>query len=131
MTPRDWQLFLASGQEKPIKIAQIAHDLAAYLGAASNCVHLGHSYAVKAIEKHGLGIEHFPLIFETVDYGIAVADKPGHITFYHEDIITNLGWHQVTVKCAKADNLLYLSTFYKQRKREVERRLKLYSILRK
>lgn len=130
MTPRDWQLFLDSGQEKPIKIAQIAADLALHLGASSNAVHLGHAYALKAIQKHGLGLHHFPLIFETVDYGVAVADRVGHITFYHEDKITGLGWHQVTIKCAPADKLLYLSTFYKTRKREVERRLKDATILR-
>lgn len=131
MTPRDWRLFLESGQEKPIKIAQVHDDLAAYLGAVSNIVHLAHAYAIKAVEKHGLDISYFDLIFETVDFGTAVHDRPNHLTFYYEDRLDGRGWHQVTVKCAPGDKKLYLSTFYKQRSKEVARRIKRGKVVRK
>jgi len=127
MYPRDWKLFLEAGHGKEIAIAQLSRAMTIHLGASSERVYLHHDYARKAVEKHRLGPEHFPLIFDTVEYGRALADREAHITFLHE---TALGWFQVTVKRAMESRRIYVATFYRTSAAEVVRKTKRYPLLR-
>ncbi len=129
MREKDWQGFLNRGAGREIAVAQLAPALVSHLGAADDKVYLHHDYAAKAVNKHGLSAMHFPLIFDTIDFGIAVADRDRHLSFFYFDKETNLGWFQVTVKLALTGKL-YVATFYKQRQAEVARRLKLYRAIR-
>lgn len=130
MSPRDWQWFLDHGEGRTLWVAQVAPDLAEMLGAASNRVSLGHSYAVKAAEKHRLTAAHFPMVFETIDYGYALADRERHMTFLHFDRADWEGWFQVTIKRAMDDRALYVTTFYKTNAKEVQRKLRKYPVVR-
>ena len=127
MYPRDWRLFLEQGQGKEIAIAQLSAAMTAHLGALSNKVFLHHDYAMKAVVKHNLGPDHFPLIFDAVDNGRALADREAHITFLHH---TSLGWFQVTVKRATESKRIYVATFYKTNLVEVTRKTRRHVVLR-
>jgi len=127
MHVRDWKYFLEHGSRKPIGIAQVSAEMASLLGASSNVVYLHHDYARKSVQKHRLSADHFPMIFETVDYGTAITDRDGRITFLH---YADGHWFQVTVKCAPKDGHIYVVTFYKQRSNEVARKKRHHTILR-
>ena len=85
MYPHDWRSFLEHGTGRDLWIAQVDSQLAEKVGAASSRVYLGHACAVKEIEKHDLTPDHFPMIFETLDYGTIIADRDRHLTFLHFD----------------------------------------------
>jgi hypothetical protein len=130
MHPKDWKKFLEKGHGKEIAIAQLSQEMAGHLEASSRDVIVHHDYVLKAIEKHGMVVEQFPMIFETVDFGKALADKPKHITFLHYDKTEWNSWFQVTVKRATETRKIYVCTFYKQKEKEVRRKLKKYPLLR-
>jgi hypothetical protein len=127
MHVRDWKYFLEHGSREPIGIAQVSAEIVAYLKAKSDVVYLHHDYAKKSVKKHRLSADHFPMIFETVDYGTAIADRDGRMTFLH---CVDGHCFQVTVKCAPKDGRIYIVTFYKQRRNEVERKKRHHTILR-
>jgi hypothetical protein len=128
MNRRDWVGFLKQGAGKEIAIAQLPAAMMNHLGATSNFVYLHHDYALKAVTKHGVDPEHFSLIFDTIDYGRAIADRDLHITFLWDTF--PLGWFQVTVKRAFESRRVYISTFYKTNKREALRKLRKYKNLK-
>jgi hypothetical protein len=130
MHPRDWKKFLEVGQDREIAIAQVSQYYAEYLGASSRNLILHHTYALKAFEKHNTPPEQFPMIFETVDRGVAIADRERHLTFFHLDKTEWGSWFQVTIKCAEESKRLYVCTFYKQKEKEVVRKLNKYNIVR-
>ena len=128
MYPRDWQKFLEIGAGKDIACAQLLSDeVLEHLDPLSDKLFIGHDTALKAVSKHRLGPEHFPLIFDTVERGMALADRDRHVTFLHE---TDLGWFQVTVKCALASRRLYVATFYQTRERDVQSKRRRFRLLR-
>lgn len=128
MHPRDWQQFLKIGAGREIACAQLLSDeVLTHLEPASDKLFIGHDAALKAVTKHHLAAEHFPLIFDTVERGMALADKDRHVTFLHE---TELGWFQVTVKCALASRRLYVATFYRTRERDVRSKRRRFLLLR-
>ena len=129
MNVRDWHGFLQQGAGKEIAIAQLSPAMTSHLGATSDRVYLHHEYAVKAVEKHKIWVGDLALIFETVDYGIAIADRPLHITFLWDS--KQKGWFQVTIKRAFDSRRVYVCTFYKTNAKEAARKLKRYQILRK
>lgn len=130
MHPRDWKKFLQVGQDREIEIAQLSQGLADHLEASSRNVILHHSYALKAFEKHNTPADQFPMIFETVDRGIPIADRPLHITFFYYDKTEWDSWFQVSVKRAEENRRIYLCTFYKQKDIEVQRKLRKYPTIR-
>jgi hypothetical protein len=123
--------FLEEGRDREIEIAQISQALANHLGASTRKLILHHAYALKAFEKHRTPPEQFPMIFETVDRGVPIADRPRHITFLHCDEFEWNSWFQVTIKMAGDNRRLYLCTFYKQKGAEVRRKLKKYPVIKK
>ncbi len=128
MYPRDWALFLQHGQGKEIACAQLmSPEIVDHLGAASDTLYIGHECAMKAVGKHGLSPEHFALIFDTVEFGMALDDRPRHVTFLHQ---TALGWFQVTIKRAEVSRRLYVATFYKTNLKEVTRKRGRYPVIR-
>ena len=129
MYPRDWHRFIAEGAGNEIAIAQLSLEMTAHLGASSTHVYYHHDYILKAIQKHGMEIQHFPLVFDTVERGKALADRDAHITFLHFDESFNR-WFQVTVKRAFESRRIYVQTFYKTNVREVTRKVKKFTILR-
>lgn len=128
MYPRDWKLFLAHGQGKEIAIAQLSADLTAHLNAASNKVYYRHDYVMKAFAAHQTKHSDFGLLFDVVDFGRALADRPHHVLFMH---LTARGWFQAAVKCSQDTRRLYVSTFYKTNVLEVNRKTRRYPVLRK
>jgi len=128
MYPRDWLLFLRDGAGREIPIAQLPHYLTRHLGASSEKVYLHHTYARKAAEKHQLGPEHFPIIFDAVERGVALDDRPHHVTIFHFDPDLQR-WFQVVVKKAQDTGRVYLCTFHRVTQRKVEnRRAKLRAV---
>lgn len=127
MYPRDWDMFLNMGGGREIAIAQLPGDVVRYLDAWSDKVFLHHDYARKAVVRHGLTVACFPYLFDTIEFGRGLADRPRHVTFFHR---TPLGYFQVTVKRAEVSRRLYVSTFYKTNKGEVERKTKKYPVIR-
>jgi hypothetical protein len=129
MYPHDWKRFLAEGAGNEIAIAQLSTEMTDHLGALSNRVFYHHDYVMKAVNKHGMLVEHFPLVFDTVERGKALADRAAHITFLHFDEAFNR-WFQVTVKRAFETKRIYVQTFYKTNVREVTRKVKRFPVLR-
>lgn len=128
MHPRDWRKFLEIGAGKEIACAQLLPDeVLAHLEPLSDKLFIGHDAAMKSVTKHRLDVEHFSLIFDTVERGMTLADRDRHVTFLHE---TELGWFQVTVKCALASRRLYVATFYQTRERDVRSKRRRYPLLR-
>jgi hypothetical protein len=123
MHERDWQLFLENGSGVEIAVAQLSAAHTTFLGAASDKLYVHHDYAKKAYVKHGFSFSDFPIIFEAVDYGLAVADRPGHLTFFHN---YEGKWYQVSVKCSGDTNRLYLATMHRAKKQKVNNRLRKY-----
>lgn len=121
MLERDWRLFLLKGAGKEPAIAQVAQDIADHLGAASRSVHLHHEYALKATVKHGVRPADLSLIWDTIDRGVAIADRPLHVTFYMRE---GSGYWQVTIKRAFETRRLYVATFYRLRASDAERKLR-------
>lgn len=132
MHVRDWRLFLAGQWDKEIAIAQLSPTLTAYLGASSPFVYLQQQYAIKAVEKHNLSPEHMHLIFETVDYGAALAEagRPQHLTFLHFDAVTFEDWFQVSVKRGQEDRRIFVTTFHRSNDHEMRRRFRKHSLVR-
>jgi hypothetical protein len=128
MYERDWRNFLLKGHGKEIAIAQLSAKMVEHLGASSHFVYLHHDYAVKAVLKHTIHPADLALIFDTVERGTAVADRPLHITFY-----MRAGWErwlQVTVKRAFESRRIYVATFYKLRERDALKRMTRGELLR-
>jgi hypothetical protein len=125
MNVRDWIKFLEGPYDaKLLAIAQLPEPLRQYLGSPSRNVHLRRDYALKALKKHGVPPEHFHLIFEAIDGGIAVPDKPRHLTFFLFDQHLTERWFQVSVKCCEEDQVNVVATFHRQKAPEVMRRMR-------
>lgn len=129
---RDWKLFLEGQYENVIAIAQLSKEMTDYLGASSHFVHIERACLVKAVRKHQLEPAHFPLIFETVDYGLALTedDRPRHITFLYFDGDIFQNWFQVSVKRAHEDRRIYVSTFHRTSGSEVLRKTRKHTVIR-
>ena len=121
---RDWKLFLTKGDGNEIAVATAPERIVAHLDAASPHVYFHHDYMLKAMARHAIKIEWFQYIFDVVERGRSVADKPRHVTFFH---LTSVGWFQVTIKVAVTSRRLYLCTFYKINKSEIDRRLRKFT----
>src|SRR5579864_2299456 len=112
MNLRDWRYFLSGKRKEPLAIAQLSKEMADHLGASSRNVYLGYECARKAVDKHGLLAIHFPVIFEVVDFGAAIADRERHITFLHfDEVVTTGRWFQVSVKRGFEDRRIFVTTF--------------------
>jgi hypothetical protein len=129
MYPRDWQLFLRDGAGKEIAIAQLSAELTRYLGVPSEKVFLHQTYAVKATQKHQLGSEHFPLIFDAIDRGLVVEERPLHLTFFHFDA-ERQRWFELVIKKAQDTGRVYLCTFHRVSERKVENRKRTKKVIR-
>ncbi|BEV09619.1 hypothetical protein ATDW_01150 [Asticcacaulis sp. DW145] len=130
MHPRDWKKFFDQGYDREIRPVQVPLPIVNYLGASSRNLIVHHSYVFKALNKHDIPFEQFPMIFETVDHGTAIKDKPRHVTFFHFDKTEWNRWFQVTIKVAGENRDLYLCTFYKTKETEVRRRMKNAEIIK-
>ena len=128
MYEKDWRQFLAGGAGNEIAIAQVSQAIVAHLGSESEKVYLHHAYARKSVDKHQLTPASFPLIFDTVERGTAIADRVAHVTFFHKDPDSGK-WFQVTIKRSRENDRLYLATFHRVKEREVRRRLRKHSPL--
>lgn len=134
MNVRDWRLFIEGHWENEIAVAQLSRELARYLGASSDKVYLHQDYARKAVRKHGLGFEHLNLIFEAVDYGMALVEpeRPRHMTFLYFDTLLDAdgAWYQATVKRGGEDRRIFLATFHRSCATEAARKRRKLTILR-
>lgn len=129
MHVRDWELFLRQGDAE-IGIAQLSQQMTDHLEAASRTVFLAREYAQKAVIDHQLLPDHFPMIFETVDYGAAVADRDRHITFLYFDETVWNRWFQVSIKRSGETRRIYVVTFHKTEWPKVKSKLRRFEVLR-
>lgn len=130
MHVRDWERFYRVGHGSAITIAQLSQEMADHLGASSRAVTVHHDVLRKAVEKHSLTPAHFPMIFETVDLGRALADRDKHVTFFYFEEYVFGRWFQVTVKCGGEARRLFVATFHKQKAEEVARKTRKFVVLR-
>lgn len=128
MNLRDWLGFLEQGEGKEIPIAQLSKAITSHLGAKSTFVYFHHAYAVKAVEKHNIAPIEFSLIFDTIEFGVPLADRLLHVTFVWKAPTEE--WFQVTVKRAFESRRVYVSTFYKLRERDARSKLRRYPAFR-
>lgn len=130
MYPRDWQRFLDEGEGNEIAIAQVPAHIQQFFSSPSEKVFLHHSYAKKAADKHHLSLERFPLIFDAIEFGTALSDRPHHVSFFYlwpeEDRL-----YQVTIKKALDTGRLYLCTFHRVQQRKLTNRLKTAKVIEK
>jgi hypothetical protein len=117
-------MFLERGAGREIPVAQLPKGIVRHLAAANHFVYLHHEYAVKAVAKHGIRPEQFNLIFDTIERGTPLADRPLHITFLLQ--VGGTSWFQVTVKRAFQTRRVYICTFYKTNSKEARRKLGKY-----
>ena len=130
MLERDWRLFLRDGSGKEIAIAQVPMSIVGYLGATSDKLFLHHTYAMKAAEKHGLSPALFSTIFDIVEFGVAISDKPSHVTFFY--LVPEVKrWFQVSIKCPEDSKRLYLVTFHRVGVRKVRNKVEKFEVIKK
>jgi hypothetical protein len=95
------------------------------MNASSREIRIGHDYALKAIEKHGLEAQHLPLMAEAVRDGEAYFDRERHITFLY--FAGSAGrWFQLTVKCCTERRKLFVVTFHGLGTDDVKRKRRRY-----
>ncbi|ADK99369.1 hypothetical protein [Brevundimonas subvibrioides] len=128
MTPGDWQRFLQSGQRSERPIGRISAYLNGYLEASDRQVRVGHEYVRKAIEKHGLTIEHLPVMAEALAAGEVYHDRGRDLTFVHFSA-EHQRWFQLTIKCCTERRRLYVKTFHGLAIGDVLRKRKLYQVV--
>lgn len=106
----EWKRFLQSGQRSERSVGRLSAYLNGFLLATDREIRMGHEYAMKAVEKHGLSTLHLPLVPVVIGAGEAFFDRPKHVTFIHYS--TEFGrWFQVTVKCCTERRRLFVTTF--------------------
>jgi len=130
MLERDWLGFLKQGAGKEIAIAHVAAGYVEFLGAESNKLYLHHDYARKAAEKHGLTGESFNMIWDAMEYGTAISDRPNHVTFFYRPWYIDR-WIQVSIKCPADSKRLYLVTFHRVNARKMVNKLEKFAVISK
>ncbi len=84
---------------------------------------MSHEYVIKAIEKHGLTLDHMPMVGATLRFGEAIHDRERCLTFFHFSD-TYQRWFQVTVKCCTERRRLFVSTFHGMSASDITRKRK-------
>lgn len=111
MDVETWTKFYLRGQRTLRSVGSIPAYLNGFLEASSREVMIAHEYAVKAVEKHGLAIDHLPLIEAIIAEGEVYFDRERHLTFlYWSGELER--WFQVTIKCCNEKRELYVVTFH-------------------
>ena len=123
MDVSDWDRFVKRGQREVKYVAHLPAYLNGLMLASSHQIHIAHEYAVKAIIKHGLSIEHLPLISETLRNGEAIYDRPKHLTFFYLSPEFDR-WFQVTIKCCSERRQLFVTTFHGMSPSDITRKRK-------
>jgi len=125
MDVTDWQRFLQSGQRSERLVGRLPAYLNGFLMASSRDVRMGHEYAVKAIEKHGLEVAHLPIIGLALKDGEVLHDRVRHLTFLYWSPDFSR-WFQVTIKCCTERRRLFVTTFHGLGADDVKRKRKRY-----
>jgi hypothetical protein len=120
-----WENFIASGKGGERRVCSLSAYLNGYLNAVSREVRIGHEYALKALEKHGLEVQHLPLIERAIREGEVAHDRPRCLTFLYWSAEYGR-WFQATVKCCSEKRALYVTTFHGLGPDDVARRRKRY-----
>ncbi|WP_426041493.1 hypothetical protein [Brevundimonas sp. TWP2-3-4b1] len=109
-------------------MGRLSAYLNGYLKASDRQVRIGHDYVAKAIEKHGLTIEHFPVMAEALANGEAYHDRPRHLTFLYFSS-GHQRWFQLTVKCCTEKRRLFVTTFHGMAPDDIERKRRRYQVV--
>lgn len=131
MNSRDWAAFIRDGHGTTLRLAQLSGDLTKHLNAASDVVHVEHSYAVKCIETHQLLPSHFPALDDTIDQGAVVQDGDQHLVFFWFDEFVWNKWFRVTLKRCNTQRLIWLNTFHKTTLEQVRGKMRRLPVLRR
>lgn len=130
MNVRDWDNFLRKGRGRTLRLAQLSADLTAHLNAASNVVHIEHSYAQKCVEQHQMLPQHFPMLDETIDRGAVVRDGDQYLVFLYFDEHVFGRWFRVSVKRCNERRKLFVATFHKSTWEQVRSKMRRLPVLR-
>ena len=123
---------LATGEiSQPIYICSIDRDLSQKIGSTTCAVWLSKYTLDKQFHRHNEITadlyEHIPYVIQN---GIVVSEKRNHLSFLLNSTETIGYWIKACVKSSRDGNELYLVTFHKCRKRDVERVLSKGIIIR-
>jgi hypothetical protein len=130
MTESDWYNFVAGGTPDIVSVARLPPDLCKKIGSSTSLVRMQHYYALKSAQKHRLRAAHFPMLPIIIDLGRVISDRPQHLSFYfYEDVVFG-GWLTATVKAAAMGTELWVATFHASNRKEAERMVKKYGVLR-
>jgi hypothetical protein len=131
MNVRDWNRFLDRGPPgRIIRLAQLSDDLTRAVDAASNVVHLEHSYALKFIAKQHVKRPHFPMLDETIDRGAVVRDGAQFLVFlYYDEFVWNR-WFRVSVKRCNLHRKFWIHTFHLTTWEQVRSKMRRFPVLR-
>lgn len=121
----DWERFLRSGRGTDKYVCVLSAYLNGYVQASSREIRISHEYVKKAVEKHGLGPEHLPILPLAIRHGEAAHDRARHLTFLYWSPEFSR-WFQVTVKCCFERRQLFVTTFHGLSPGDVARRRKRY-----
>lgn len=127
---REWIPYL-QGLEPPVRrVGRLTEELRHALRASNSSVYISHDYAVKAIAKHRLQPDHFPMIELAILYGRVIHDREPDLTFFYYDTAVFGTWFKVAVKRTPCGSEVYVKTFHKITPQEVARICRKHVILR-
>ena len=125
MKEEEWARFLHGEQPHTRRACcRLDRDLVRALRASTDIVKIERNYALKSAHKHGLHYSHFPMAAIAIEFGVAIADRPNHLTFVYDDRAVFGTWFMATVKSTQDGNELWLVTFHRYGEADVRRRLK-------
>ncbi len=130
MTADEWLEFIATGSPPMVHAATLSADLCRIIGSTSPEVYIRHDYALKLTNKHGVGIDEFPILSIAIDLGRVISDQPRRLSFYFFQRAVFSRWFQVTIKSNREGTELWVLTFHRVKAPEVARIYRRCPILR-
>lgn len=121
----EWQRFLESGRRSERSVGRLSAYLNGFLLATDREIRMGHEYALKAVDKHGLEVGHLALVPTVISSGEAYFDRPKHVTFLYYSSAWKR-WFQVTIKCCTERRRLFVTTFHGLGADDVKRKRRRY-----
>ena len=118
-----WKEFYHKGHGEELVVCRLDSNLATHLGDGHHAVILHHDILLKAISKHRLTFDFFPLISEAITYGYAYEDcrTPRKLDFYYHCRAQDCHI-QVSVKLCLSTPDFYVTTFFKIRAKDLKKK---------
>lgn len=127
---REWIPYLQGLEPAVRRVGRLTEDLRHVLKASNQSVYLSHDYAVKAMMKHSLLANHFPIIELAILHGRVIHDREPDLTFFYDDRGVFGTWFKVAVKKTSCGSEVYVKTFHKITSQEVARICRKHQVIR-